>query len=83
MSPADVRIKTYGEVKFVNNDSDVHNIVSDPVDEHTQCPQINQVGILQPGESRLTGVLNLARTCGYHDHLNKTDPKWKGRIVVE
>jgi plastocyanin len=81
--PSEVRIKAWGHVRFVNNDSQPHSMVSDPIDVHTQCPPINLVGALQPGESRTTGTLNLSGTCGFHDHLNKSEPSLRGRIVVE
>jgi plastocyanin len=83
VSPTEVRIDAWGQVRFVNNDTEPHSIVSDPVDVHTQCPPINQVGVLQPGESRNTGTLNLPGTCGFHDHLNKANASWRGRIVVK
>lgn len=41
----------------VNNDTQPHNIVSDPVNEHTQCPAINSVGYLPPGATRQTLTL--------------------------
>ena len=83
MSPSEVRIDAWGQVRFVNNDTQPHSMVSDPVDVHTQCPPINQVGVLQPGESRNTGTLNLPGSCGFHDHLNKANVSWRGRIVVK
>jgi plastocyanin len=76
--PAEVRIKAWGQVRFVNNDSRLHTMVSDPVDVHSQCPPLNLVGVLQPGESRNTGTLNLPGTCGFHDHVNKTDANLPG-----
>ena len=81
--PAEVRIKAWGQVRFVNNDSRPHTMVSDPVDVHSQCPPLNLVGALQPGESRNTGTLNLPGTCGFHDHVNKTDALFRGRILIE
>lgn len=81
--PAEARIKAWGQVRFVNNDSRPHTMVSDPVDVHSQCPPLNLVGALEPGESRNTGTLNLPGTCDFHDHANKTDPIFRGRIVVE
>jgi hypothetical protein len=66
----------------VNNDSRVHDIQSDPHPEHTDCPEIGQVGFLSPGQSRQTGNLNSIRTCGYHDHNLATDTRFQGRIVI-
>jgi len=83
VSPTEVRIKAWGHVMFVNNDDRPHAIASDPVQTHSDCPGINQVGLLGPGESRLTGTLNLARTCGFHDHNDEFNLALKGRIVVQ
>jgi plastocyanin len=83
VSPKEVRIKAWNHVSFVNNDSRPHNIVSDPINFHTDCPQINEVGYLPPGSTRDTQTLNLTRTCGFHDHLNLEDDSLRGRIVVE
>jgi hypothetical protein len=79
----ETRIKAWSRVTFVNNDTRPHTMVSDPVDVHTQCPPVNLVGLLNPGESRSTGTLNLPGTCGFHDHSNKADPTLTGRILVE
>lgn len=83
IQPREVRIETWDVVTFINTDSRPHAIVSDPVDLHTQCPAINRVGTLQPGESRETGALNLKANCGFHDHTNPADAAYQGRIVVE
>jgi hypothetical protein len=77
-----VRIEAWGRVKFVNNDTRPHTIVSDPIDIHTDCPPVNQIGLLNPGDSRTTGTLNLERTCGFHDHTNQSEPSLRGRIIV-
>jgi plastocyanin len=83
LSPSEVRIAAGGQIRFVNNDVRPHEITSDPVTTHTDCPGINAVGTLAPGQSRNTSALTVARTCGFHDHLNEFDATWKGRIIVE
>jgi plastocyanin len=83
VTPTEVRIKAWGRVKFVNNDTQSHTMVSDPIDTHNQCPPVNEIGLLAPGESRTTGTLNLARTCGFHDHTNQSNASLKGRIIVQ
>jgi plastocyanin len=82
VSPTEVQIKAWGHVVFVNNDSRAHTIASDPVQLHSDCPGINQVGFLSPGERRETGALNEPRVCGFHDHNNEFDPTLQGRIIV-
>ena len=81
--PTEVRIPVGGRVLFVNNDARPHAMSSDPLTVHTDCPAINDVGTLAPGQSRSTGALTVARTCGFHDHTNEFDSTWKGRIIVQ
>ena len=69
-------------VLFVNNDSRRHDMTSDPHPDHTNCHELNQVGLLQPGQSRETGNLVITGTCGFHDHENFEDARLWGRIVV-
>jgi len=85
VSPTQVTISQGARVLFVNNDSKSHNVASDPHPEHTDCPPINNVGLLQPGQSRETGNMTTVRTCGFHDH---DDPppggnKWTGKIIIQ
>ncbi len=82
-SPIEVRVPVGGRVTFLNSDSRPHAMSSDPIQVHTDCPPINDVGFLNPGQTRTTGILNVARTCGYHDHTNEFDPTFKGRIIVQ
>jgi plastocyanin len=82
VDPKHVQIKAWAHVTFVNEDVRPHVVSSDPVPTHTDCPPINQVGYLNPGERRSTGTLNEPRTCGFHDHLNENDPAYMGQIVV-
>jgi plastocyanin len=84
VSTAQITVSPGTRVLFVNNDSRPHNMTSDPHPEHSDCPEINTVGLLQPNQSRETGNLVAVRTCGFHDH---DDPppagsRWTGRITI-
>ena len=83
VTPKEVRIKAWNHVSFTNNDDRPHQMMSDPINEHTQCPAINEVGYLPPGSTRDTRTLSLTLSCGFHDHLNLLDDSFKGRIIVE
>jgi plastocyanin len=83
VTPTEVRVAAFGRVTFLNNDARPHAMSSDPVQLHTDCPPVNNVGFLNPGQSGATGTLNVKGTCGFHDHLNESDPIFKGRILVE
>jgi hypothetical protein len=69
-------------VTFVNNDNRTHDMASNPHPEHTQCPEINSVGFLTPGQSRTTSNLTTVRTCGYHDHNQDSNTALQGTITI-
>lgn len=82
VNPKNAQISVGQRVLFVNSDSRSHNMTSDPHPEHTDCPELNQVGFLTAGQSRETGNLVTARTCGFHDHDNPDSTALKGSIVI-
>lgn len=69
-------------VTFVNNNNRPHDMASDPHPDHFDCPAINDVGFLQPGQSRQTAALNTVRTCGFHDHNQPDVNELTGRIII-
>ena len=82
-SPKTVTVPRGSQVQFVNNSGAAHSMVSDPHPEHTDCPEINQVGFLASGQSRQTGNLNTTRTCGFHDHDLPQNTSLQGSIVIQ
>jgi plastocyanin len=83
VSPASLTVSPGTRVTFVNSHNRQHDMSSDPHPEHSDCREINDVGNLQPGQSRQTGNLNTARTCGFHDHNDPTNTGVMGRIVIQ
>jgi plastocyanin len=83
VSPQQVEIPVGGRVTFTNNDSGFHEMYSNPHPIHTDCPPMNDVGPLSPGQSRQTGAFTVARTCGYHDHGQPTNAALQGTIVIK
>jgi plastocyanin len=82
-SPRAITVSAGSRVTFVNNDSRAHDMASNPHPAHTDCPAMNDVGFLQPGQSRQTGNLNTPRTCGYHDHNLPADTSLQGTITIQ
>jgi hypothetical protein len=82
VSPANVTITTGQVVTVVNNDSRAHDFSSDPHPQHTDCPPINSVGPINPGETQDTGVFSAARTCGFHDHNDPLNTRLQGTITI-
>jgi plastocyanin len=83
VSPRDVTIASGAQVTFRNSDTRPHEIRSDPHPEHSECPAINQIGVIQPGNSRQTGNLSTVRTCGFHDHSQPSNNAFQGSIRIQ
>jgi plastocyanin len=82
VSDSQPRINLGSRVRFTNNDSRVHTIFSTPHGTHTDCPALNDVGILQPGQSRDSGVLSVRGGCGFHDHNDPDNTGFRGQVLV-
>jgi len=83
VSPSTVTITVGGRVTFVNNHNRNHDMASDPHPSHEDCPPMDQVGFLTPGQSRTSGNFNTARRCGFHDHNEPSNTGLFGTIVVQ
>jgi plastocyanin len=83
VSPRNITVAVGSRVLFVNNDSRPHEMGSDPHPDHTDCPEINTVGMLAPGQRRETANLVTVRTCGYHDHLLPNNAALQGTITIQ
>jgi plastocyanin len=77
-----VQIAVGSRVLFMNNDSRSHNMQSDPHPEHTDCPELETVGFLSPGQSHETKNFVTARTCGFHDHDDFSQQNLQGSIII-
>jgi plastocyanin len=82
-TPKNLLVKVGAQVTFVNNDTMNHLMFSDPHPEHTDCPELNQVGFLAPGQSLQSGNLNIVRTCGFHDHNLPAVASLQGSITIQ
>lgn len=80
--PPTVVVAAGGRVRFENADDRSHSIRSNPIDTHADCPAINEVGLLSPGQAKVTGQLPEPRTCGYHDELSETSQLLTGSITI-
>lgn len=68
---------------FINSDSEPHDVLSDPLGLHNDCPEINAAGYLVPGQSRATDPLTKLRACGFHDHNREGNPSFGGTVTIE
>ena len=82
VSPKQLTVPPGTRVLFVNSHSRRHDMTSDPHPDHLDCPELNQVGVLNPGQSRETGNLVIVRTCGFHDHDDPDNVNLRGSIII-
>jgi plastocyanin len=81
-SPRDITVAVGSRVTFVNNDSQPHDMDSNPHPEHTDCPALN-VGFIAAGAQGITLNLTTARTCGFHDHNQPSNTALQGTIRIQ
>jgi len=81
--PAALTVARGTQITILNSDSRTHEMDSDPHPEHTDCPELNQIGFLNPGQSRQSGNLNTARKCGLHDHASPDTTSLRATITIQ
>jgi len=69
-------------LRITNNDTRTHQMLSTPHGAHTDCPALNAIGALAAGQSGTSDPLTTARGCGFHDHMNPDDNKFRGQLLV-
>ena len=82
VSPKELTVPPGSRVLFVNSHSRRHDMTSDPHPDHLDCPELNQVGVLNAGQSRESGNLVTVRTCGFHDHDDPNNVNLRGSITI-
>jgi len=69
-------------VEFINQDTTVHDIRSDPHPGHIHCAELN-LGVIQPGHTvSILKPFESGRTCGYHDETQPDDLRFQGSISI-
>jgi plastocyanin len=82
MMPYEASVAVGGRVTFVNGDDVPHDIQGGVDPDHRDCPEIDIVSFLTPGQSRATAPLTTVRTCDYHDHTEHDHHGFSGKIVI-
>jgi plastocyanin len=82
VTPKELTVPPGSRVLFVNSHNRRHDMTSDPHPDHLDCPELNQVGVLNPGQRRESGNLVAVRSCGFHDHDNPDDVNLRGTIII-
>jgi len=80
LSTSVVDINAGQSVTIINQDSRNHELSSDPHPSHVDCPQFDV--LTAPGQTRVSNALPVVKNCGFHDHLNASNPSLIGTIRV-
>lgn len=76
--PATIRVKVGQAVIWTNNDTQGHQVASDPYPTDNTLPGLNSEQKIEPGQS-YSYIFKTADTYTYHDNLN---PSVKGTVIV-
>ncbi|MSO55592.1 MAG: hypothetical protein EXQ55_01520 [Acidobacteria bacterium] len=82
LSDSTPRIKLGERVRFINADTKAHQILTTPHLLHTDCPGLNNIGSLAPGQSGTSDALSSTRGCGFHDHFDPDNNSFRGQVLV-
>ena len=82
VSPKDLTVPPGSRVLFVNEHNRRHDMTSDPHPDHLDCPELNKVGVLNPGQRNESENLVTVRTCGFHDHDDPNNVNLRGSIII-
>ena len=83
-TPKNIRVARGTQVTFVNSDNQQHNMTSNPHPEHSDCPEINAVGLMSIGQTKRTDNMVTNRAvCGFHDHDLPDVAGLQGSITIQ
>lgn len=81
VTPNDVTIAVGERVTFMNHDTVSHSVAGGSEPAKPDCPEINAVGVLAPGEIRQTAPFLTAKACEYHNPRVQS-ALFNGRITI-
>ena len=70
------------QIEFFNDDTEAHQIVSDPHPAHDRCPEL-PLRVLRAKRSVYVTFPVRGRICGYHDETRLGDRRFQGSIVIQ
>jgi len=82
VDPVDSHLDHPVTVKFGNRDSVRHQLESAPEIGNGDCPEMAQVGTLEPGQTGSVTIDKAGYICSFHDGLQPSNLKFKGILVI-
>jgi len=82
VDPVDSHLNHPVTVTFINRDTVRHELESAPEIGNGPCPEMAQVGAIEPGGTGTVTISQANYICSFHDALQPSNLKFKGIIVV-
>jgi len=82
VSPQTLHLDAPVTVTFTNNDSVAHRLEAAPELAFGDCPEMSQLGTLQPGQAGTVVLRTSVSICAYHDSAGPADLAFKGLLVI-
>jgi len=82
VDPVDSHLNHPVTVSFINRDSVPHRLEAAPEIGNGPCPEMEQVGTIDPGGTGRVTISQANYICSFHDGLQPSNLKFKGVIVV-
>jgi len=82
VDPVDSHLNHPVTVTFINRDTVPHRLESAPEVGNGDCPEMAQVGTIDPAGTGTVTISNANYICSFHDGLQPSNVKFKGIIVV-
>jgi len=82
VDPVDSHLNHPVTVTFINRDTVRHQLESAPEIGNGPCPEMAQVGTIDPGGTGTVTISQANYICSFHDALQPSNLKFKGIIVV-
>jgi plastocyanin len=79
--PEEVTIKVGERVSFMNHDRTSYTVAGGREPARRDCPEIDVVGLLNPGDTRTSEPFTAAKTCDFHVGRDQT-ALLAGRIII-
>ena len=80
-NPREISIGVGEFVSFMNHEAVPYTLAGGAGPSQNDCPEVNAVGLLGPGEIRFTAPFPAAKTCDYHVPRGQA-VLFSGRIII-
>ena len=82
VTPQTLHVSSPVTVTFTNRDVVAHKIEPAPELKFDNCPEFNQLGTLEPGQTASATFRETVVICAFHDAASPTNQAFQGLVVI-